>query len=147
MVQRERRDEKNRSLLHIACETLLTSESFVTVLRLLLDNGADPNARDVNGDASLHILAHFDGEVVYAAANLLLEKGAHFDRVNISGKTAADVWVQPKKGAKGWSDRPSWCRQSVPIPLMCHCAVVIRVNKASYSPYLPVALHPFVEIH
>lgn len=163
LFQRERRDSEERTLLHIACRSFSTSDPYddlfppytllsspptrVDTIRLLIDSGADPNACDAKGDAPLHVLAKFNGELVDSAANLLLEKGAHFDRVNKSGKTVADVWIELNKGADEWSDRPSWCRQSVPTPLMCQCAQVIRANKVSYSLYLPVALHPFVEIH
>jgi len=148
-VQRKRRDEKGRTLLHIACKTLSTSDSLVTVLRLLLDHGADPDTCDVDGNAPLHVLAQFDGEVVDTAANLLLSKGAHFDRVNKSGLTAADVWIKRHKGSNGWSDRPSWCRPSIPPLLMCQCARVIRVNKVPYKEplILPVSLIPFIEFH
>ena len=128
-------------LLDMACQTLSTAASPVAVLRLLLDSGADPNP-----GSHLHILARYDGELVDTAANLLLSKGAHFDRVNGSGKTALDVWIERNGGANRWRDRPSWMRESTPPPLMCQCARVIRDNRVPYS-RLPQNLRHFVEIH
>jgi len=145
-VQRGRPTRYGTSLIARACRTLSTSASLVTVLRLLLDFGADPNPAGKHEDSPLHILAKYDGEVVDTTAKLLLNKGAHFDRVNDYGKSALDVWIERNKGAKGWNDRPNWLRESVPPPLMCQCTRVIRDNRVPYS-RLPQNLRHFVEIH
>ncbi len=151
LVQRERRDKKERTFLHIACnESYLSRESpdrFFAVIRLLVDFGADPNAVDADGNSPLHFLAKLNGEMVDAAAELLLEKGGHFDRVNKAGKTAADVWIERHElGANGWCDRPSWLRDSVPLPLECQCARVIRDNQVPYTKLLPESLCRFVKL-
>jgi len=153
LIQRDRRDQYGKKLLYLACLLIssLPNDDRVETIRLLLDSGADPNAvYGADGNAPLHVLARFDGELVDAAANLLLKNGAHFDRVNKSGKTALDVWMERHEGANGWKDRPSWCRPSNPPSLMCQCARVIRANKVPYNKeplILPVSLHPFVELH
>ena len=85
--------------------------------------------------------------MVDAAANLLLDKGAHFDRVNKSGKTAADVWTERYEGDNEWCDRPSWLRESFPLPLECQCAGVIRDNQVPYIKLLPESLCHFVKMH
>lgn len=146
-VRRGRSATNGTILIGMACQTLSTSASLVAVLRLLLDSGADPNnPAGKHVDSPLHILAKYDGEVVDTAANLLLNKGAHFDRVNGSEKTALDVWLERNEGANGWTDRPNWLRESVPPSLMCQCARVIRDNRVPYS-RLPQNLRRFVEIH
>ena len=48
-----------------------------------------------------------------AATTLLVDFGAHVDRVNKAGKTAVDVWIETRieNGAEaGWSVRLEWCR-------------------------------------
>jgi len=152
LVLRKRRDEYRQTLLMIACGQVYYpgNEVRIETIRLLLDSGADPNeVYGFDGNAPLHAVAKFNGEVADAVANLLLEKGAHFDRVNNSGKTALDVWMERHEGANEWKDRPSWCRPSNPPSLMCQCARVIRVNKVPYKEPLivPVSLLPFIEFH
>jgi len=153
LVQRDRRDQGGKTLLHHICLLIssLPNDARVETIRLLLDSGADPNSVDGEGDAPLHALAKFNGEVADAVANLLLENGAHFDCVNKSGKTALDVWMERHEGANGWKDRPSWLRPSVPHSLMCQCARVIRVNKVPYKSFppgtLPESLYPFMKLH
>jgi len=154
LVLRKRRDDYRQTLLIIACGQVysLPNEVRLETIRLLLDSGADPNeVYGFGGNAPLHSLAKFNGEVADAVANLLLEKGAHFDRVNKSGMTAADVWMECNEGANGWKDRPSWLRRSVPPLLMCQCARVIRFNKVPYKSCppgtLPASLYPFIELH
>jgi len=63
----------------------------------LLEAGADPNARDDGGNASLHVLAVQslgNGETIARAAHLLLEFGAHLHLVNKERETAEDVWIK-----------------------------------------------------
>jgi len=66
-------------------------------IHLLLEAGADPNARDDGGNASLHVLAVQrlgNGETIASAARLLLEYGAHLHLVNKERETAEDVWIK-----------------------------------------------------
>jgi len=97
-----------------------------------------------------------NGELLDSVAYLLLEFGAHLDRVNNNGKTAEDVWAQ-RNGRKrrfnsdqvaaGWfDDRPVWCRTF--SKLCCLTAkVIICLNKVPYLKKLPPILQRFVEMH
>jgi len=136
-------------ILLLACE----HERYVgslAIIRLFLEAGADPNAGlDLDGYASLHLVAEFeDPKLSEAAAILLLGKGAHHDRVNNAGQTAADVWIQTRieNGAEtGWNARPDWCR-TVPN-LLCLAARSVRIHKIPYKKETPATLHSTVAMH
>ena len=123
----------------------------MNVVRLLLEAGADPNVGpDGAGNAPLHLAAGlYDQVLSEATTSLLVESGAHVDRVNKAGQTAAYCWIQTRNrnGAEtGWNDLPDWFR-TVPN-LLCLAARVIRVHKIPYTDgKTPVILHPFVAMH
>jgi ankyrin repeat protein len=60
----------------------------VEIVRLLLDKGADPNAKAQSGSTPLHTVA-FTGD--RASLDLLLKRGADRAIRNNDGKTAADI--------------------------------------------------------
>ena len=136
-------------LLHIACKAEENIHHFATI-RLLLDVGADPNSVDKDGNAPLHLVARLPQELMDPAVSLLLESGAYLDRINNSGKTASDIWIECNEkdendGAR-WKARPDWC--SATRSLSCLSARMIRLNKVPYSDGgLPVTLIPFVDMH
>jgi len=118
--------------------------SGLATIELLLRSGADPNAGDeLNGYGPLHYLARFYYSDVDATAQLLLEYGAHLDRVNMKRKTAAEVWMEfhaentPITG---------WLREDSAPKLMCLCARVIRSKRVSCA-HLPRVLRRFVKLH
>lgn len=57
-------------------------------VRLLLEDGLDPNAMDDDGERPLHLAARLDDS---AATDYLLAKGADFGQVNFAGQTPLDV--------------------------------------------------------
>ena len=57
-------------------------------VRLLLEDGLDPNAMDDDGERPLHLAARMDDS---AATDYLLAKGADFGQVNFAGQTPLDV--------------------------------------------------------
>ncbi len=124
---------------------------YIGTVRLLLLAGADPNVGlDRVGNASLHLAARLDYQVlIEASTNLLVDFGAHVDRVKISGQTAKDVWIATRNqyGAEtGWNALPDWCR-TVPN-LLCLSSRVVRVHKIPYTDgKTPTILHPFVAMH
>lgn len=58
------------------------------VVRVLLDHGADPNARTATGFAPIHAAAHNGNDELY---ELLVGSGADQDAVTDDGRTVADL--------------------------------------------------------
>jgi len=157
LVRRKRKNSSERTLLHWACENPKGINLLKTV-RLLLQLGADPNAGDKEGNSPLHSLAQLNRELIDPTARLLLEKGAHLDRVNKSGKTSADLWLEKhgsrkrrldegdQQGAVGFKNQlPDWAFEGVPR-LLCLSSRIIRAHRLPYR-VGPVTLHPFIEMH
>jgi len=137
------------NLLLIACLKLSDSK-YSALVRFLLEAGADPDvAVDDAGNSSLHVAARLNDPVLSETiATLLLEKGAHVDRVNKAGQTATDVWIETRieNGAEtGWSARPEWCRTA--LKLLCLASRSIQVHKIPYKDTSPATLHSDVEMH
>jgi len=155
LVRRKRENSSGRTLLHLACDNPKGINLLETV-RLLLQLGADPNAGDKEGNGPLHSLVKQNREQIDPTAHLLLEKGAHLDRVNKSGKTAVDLWLAKHGSRKRLLDEgneqgafknelPDWCNEVVPR-LLCLSARYIRAHRVNYR-VAPVTLHPFIEMH
>jgi len=142
-------------LIHAAC--MEQTERTCDIVRLLLKFGAVPDAVDRKGDSPLHILARSNGEFTDSIARVLLDAGAHLDRTNKEGMTAADVWMDKREQENkrrrredqqpgGWRVLPDWLREDVP-KLLCLSARIIRSRRIPYKKVVPVTLHPFVAIH
>jgi ankyrin repeat protein len=58
------------------------------VVRVLLDNGADPNAREAAGFAPIHAAAHSGNDELY---ELLVSRGADQEAETADGRTVADL--------------------------------------------------------
>ena len=136
LVSHDRRSTSGQSLVHMACD----DQHFdLATIRLLLEVNADPDAVDEKGNASLHVLAsnrHVNDQMITSAARLLLESGAHLDRVNKDRKTAAQIWKEKNVS----QHLPNWLLEPGMIPkLKCICAGFIRSNNIAY-PSSPSAL-------
>jgi len=154
-----------RSLLNecISTNTIeVVAIARLAVIRFLLEAGEDPNALDSKcGNAPLHTLvcmlparSEQRIQLVNSIAHLLLDFGAHLDRVNQYGKTAANVWIENKEKEKfkwyGDQNRtiemPGWLQESFP-KLTCLCTKVICSYKIPYLKKIPETLRYFVEMH
>jgi uncharacterized protein len=58
------------------------------VVQVLLDHGADPNAREAAGFAPIHAAAHSGNEELY---RLLVDRGADQEAATDDGRTVADL--------------------------------------------------------
>lgn len=75
----------NRSALHIAC-----SRGFTDTVRLLLENGANPNIRDLNENTPLHLAACTEH---MAIIDLLLKYGTNVTLKDASGLIALEIAI------------------------------------------------------
>jgi len=151
---------KKKVYTHEDNPDILDSENSQAFVRFLLHFGSDADVVDgYSGDGPLHILAaEPNGLWTNAIAQLLLDSGAHLDRTNKYGLTAADVWEQKRqqqrKRPRGeghpagrWQDDlPDWLREDAPR-LMCLTARVIRSHRIPYKKVLPSSLKTFVSFH
>jgi len=80
-----------------ACGYALNTR-YLHVLGLLLEAGADVNVGlDRVGNGSLHLAAGLrNSKLSEVIASLLVESGAHVDRVNKAEKTATYIWIETR---------------------------------------------------
>jgi len=106
------------------------------VIRLLCHCGADPNAKDDNGNTPLHIAAQ-NKPFKSSVATTLLAHGAHFDMINTDGKTFTDL----VRGQENFNEVQH-------TTLQCLSARTIKKYHISYSSgQVPVHLRAFVDLH
>jgi len=150
VFQKSRKLFRGQLLLHMACEK---NALDLATINILLQCHADPNAGDNDGNGPLHVLAslRYDNGQEHLinrtadAARLLLENGAHLDRVNQNRKTAADIWKRKNNS----QNLPIWLCEPGSVPkLMCLSSRIVSSNKIAVTEEnSPKILHPFVKLH
>jgi len=155
IVFRNNKASDQVKLILVAC--MEQTENTADLVRFLLKFGALPDVIDSAGNGPLHTLARSNGEFTYSIARVLLDAGAHLDRINKEGLTAADVWIEKRERENyrrrrrdqqpgGWRKLPDWLREDVP-KLLCLSARIISSRRIYYKDVVPVTLHPFVAMH
>lgn len=134
------------NLLLRVCQKKFDSSLLPTV-RLLLEVGADPNAKTNRGHSPLHLIAAWmgNGELGSPIADLLLENGAHLDSPNILQDTPLDNWKKTRYyGTKRDIFPPAWMNPV--LRLSCWSARTIQRNKIPYDELTKV-YRDFVSMH
>ena len=110
------------------------------VIRLLIECGADPNARDNDLNTALHVAASASAKPAKAAlVQTLLECGVHLDAVNREGKAFSDVLrAQPIHELVNVTQFST---------LQCLAAKAVQKNAIPYRNLLPASLADFVDLH
>ncbi|KAJ8278340.1 hypothetical protein GJAV_G00086560 [Gymnothorax javanicus] len=107
------------------------------VTAMLLDCGADPEARDSDNNTPLHVCA---ANGCAEIAELLLRAGAHFDATNGRRKTAHDLLGDRCPG--GHALRPL-----AHVTLQCLAARAIERQRLPYKGLVPEDMEAFIELH
>ncbi|XP_035268113.1 protein fem-1 homolog A-like [Anguilla anguilla] len=107
------------------------------VAALLLECGADPDARDSDNNTPLHVCAASGSPDIMAA---LVRAGAHFDATNGAGRTACELLEERHGG-----------RHAIPplahVTLQCLAARAIERHRLPYKGLVPREMEAFIELH
>ena len=136
-----------KNLLISACHDPTNNASSLAIIRLLLEVGADPNAKTNRGYSPLHLVAGWmdNRETESPIADLLLEIGAHLDSANILRETPLDVWKRIRCDiAEEILLPPTWMNPV--LRLSCWSARTIQRHKIPYDK-LTKSDRDFVSIH
>lgn len=146
LVKLKIRARSGRTALHLACcrDAALIGRhpacQFPSphLAEILLKVGADPNAKDEDGNTPLH-LAAMAKPCPAQLAQTLLENGAHIDLVNNDGETFSSL-------LKGQQVH-ELVNVAKYTSLSCAAARVIKQFKIPYKGAVPAALESFIACH
>jgi hypothetical protein len=122
----------------------------LSVTRLILRLGADPNAADSHGATPLHLLAMNRGNL--AQCRLLLEYGAHIDQTDGSRSTPLMLFQEWHSQITSQGN-PDLNLQfligcALPLPLRCLASQVLRQSGIPFDEEkIPPVLQSFIQRH
>ena len=140
--------------LHMSCDSATIVDDFhvneiVTfpngdLCKLLIDCGANVNARDKHGNTPLHVIVKYtnpinDFENLHLCMISLIKWGVHLDTRNFAGKTASDI------SSTGVAE--VIIRTHNDISLKCLSARAIRLHRIPVKHVIPRFLFEFVKLH
>ena len=90
-VDINKKDNTGKTALHLACRLPIYSRSSYDIVKLLLDNGAIIDSKDINNDTSLILVIR---NINLRLIDLFIEKGADVNAIGYNGDTPLIVAVK-----------------------------------------------------
>ncbi|KAK0070395.1 protein fem-1 C, partial [Biomphalaria pfeifferi] len=151
LIRLNPRGDLSETLLHMCLDIHLLDSMDINhhmkrhwpsceMVDILLLLGANPHARDLDGNTVLHkaVLLHSEEHgLTSELITTLLKRGVHLDQVNHKGQTALDL-LSPGDGLR---------QVDTMFSLQCLAARTAATYKLSYIGEIPRDLYSFIELH
>jgi hypothetical protein len=128
-------------ILHAEKKYISFSVPVLSIVRLLIDYGADVNRADRRTKSTpLHLISRcYDVDVTKSVIRLLLDANAHTDCIDRNGRLPEDYTRE--------FEIKEFMRANRKLSLKCQCAYLIILKNVCYMNYLPSNLIAFIRMH